>query len=156
MLQLNGWISIGLTPSSLRFMAMPVVFCSLFVVLVQRRQAIEQLRLKTAMAQGGEAEARLLALRYQLNPHMLMNSLSAISWLSSEAPQKIPRFIDNLSAILQSRLRPSSGQTWTVATEIQLAENLLELAAVRFGDQVGRSAEASVEASRCLLPEMLA
>ncbi|MFM7863716.1 MAG: sensor histidine kinase, partial [Planctomycetaceae bacterium] len=119
-------------------------------------QAIELLRLKTALAQGGEAEARLLALRYQLNPHMLMNSLSAISWLSSEAPQKIPRCIDNLSAILKSRLRPSSGQTWTVATEIQLAENLLELAAVRFGDQVGRSAEASVEASRCLLPEMLA
>ena len=155
MLQLNGWIPMGLTPSSLRFMAMPVIFCSLFVVLVQRRQAIELLRLNTALAQGGEAEARLLALRYQLNPHMLMNSLAAISWLSSESPQKIPRFIDNLSAILQSRLRPTSGQAWTVSTEIQLAVNLLELAEVRFGDRIQHTVVASPEASRCLLPEML-
>jgi len=155
MLQLLGWIPIGLTPSSLRFMAMPVIFCSLFVVLLQRRQAIAQLQLNTALAQAGEADAKLLALRLQLNPHMLMNSLAAISWLSTESPQKIPRFIENLSAILQSRLRPSTGQFWNVSAEIQLAENLLELAAVRFGDRVRHSTRVSAEGARCLLPEML-
>jgi len=155
MLQMLGWIPIGLTPSSLRFMAMPVIFCSLFVVLLQRRKAIAELRLNTALAQAGEADAKLLALRLQLNPHMLMNSLAAISWLSTESPQKIPRFIENLSAILQSRLRPSTGQFWEVSAEIQLAENLLELAAVRFGDRVRHSTRVSAEAARCLLPEML-
>lgn len=155
MLQLLGWISIGSTPSSLRFVAMPVIFCSLFVVLLQRRQAMAELRLNTALAQAGEADARLLALRLQLNPHMLMNSLTAISWMATECPLKIPRFIENLSCILQSRLRPSTGQFWEVAAEIQLAENLLELATVRFGDRVRHSTSVSAEAARCLLPEML-
>jgi len=155
MLQLLGWISIGLTPSSLRFMAMPVIFCCLFFVLLQRRQAMAELRLKTALAQAGEADARLLALRFQLNPHMLMNSLTAISWMATECPLKIPRFIENLSCILQSRLRPSTGQFWEVAAEIQLAENLLELATVRFGGRVRHSTSVSAEAARCLLPEML-
>ncbi|MFM7168105.1 MAG: 7TM-DISM domain-containing protein [Planctomycetaceae bacterium] len=155
-LQLGGWISIGLTPSSLRFMAMPVIFFSLFVALMQRRQLIERLKLHAALARAGEAEARLLVLRYQLNPHMLMNSLSAVSWLSSESPEKIPGFIENLSAILQNRLRPSTGQLWTVAKEVELAQNLLELAAVRFGDQIEHTILMSPAAEACLLPEMLA
>lgn len=84
-----------------------------------------------------------------------MNSLTTVSWMATQSPQKIPHFIDNLSAILHSHLQPSTGQFWGVAEEIRLTRSLLELASVRFGDRLHFSCEVTHEASHCMVPQML-
>ena len=154
-LQLSNAVPSYLTASSLRFAALPVIVSSMCAVLLRRRQVIEQFRLKSAMAQAGETQAKLLALRYQLNPHMLFNCLTTVSWLSDESPEKIPPFIDNLATILQSQLRPSSQQLSTVADELRLARCLLELASMRFAEQLRFSIESSEEANAWRLPELI-
>lgn len=154
-IQLHGYIPVAFTPPSLRLASVPVVLAGLCILLIGRRNSLDQLQLAAALSKSREAESRLLALRYQLNPHMLMNSLTAVSWLATESPRRIPRFIENLSSILQSRLRPSGNQFWTVTKELQLAQSLLELATVRFDDRLQYVLQIAPEAAECLVPEML-
>lgn len=155
MLQLSRLLPSYQSPSSLRLTPLPVIFTSVFALLLRRRQVIEQLRLKTALAEAGESQSRLLALRYQLNPHLLFNSLTTVSWLSGESPEKIPQFIDNLAAILQSLLRPSPQQISTVADELRLARCMLELATMRFGERIRFTIRSSADADAWQLPELI-
>jgi two-component sensor histidine kinase len=154
-LQLEQIIPTLFPPQSLRFVALPTIISGLICVLIRRRQAAEQMKLNLAKAQAGESEARLAALRFQLNPHMLLNSLTAVSALARTAPEQIPKLVDNLAAILQSRLKPAPHELWTLAEELQLARSLAELERFRFSDSPALKETVDADAARCLLPEML-
>lgn len=154
-LQLEQFVPTLLPPQSLRFVPLPTVVSGITCVLIRRRQSAEQLRFSIAQAQAGESEARLAALRFQLNPHMLLNCLTAVSALSRTAPERIPVLIDNLAAILQSRLKPTPPQLWTLAEELHLARALVELDQVRYTDSPALHESVQLEAESCLVPEML-
>jgi hypothetical protein len=154
-LQLEQMVPTLLPPQSLRFVPLPTVVSGITCVLIRRRQSAEQLRFSIAQAQAGESEARLAALRMQLNPHMLLNCLTAVSALSRTAPERIPVLIDNLAAILQSRLKPTPPQLWTLAEELHLARALVELDHVRYTDSPALHESVQLEAESCLVPEML-
>lgn len=154
-LQLEQIVPTWLSPQSLRFVSLPTVLSGITCVLMRRRQTAEQLRLSMAQAKAGESEARLAALRLQLNPHMLLNCLTAVSALSRTAPERIPILIDNLAAILQSRLKPTPPQLWTLGEELHLARALVELDHVRYTDSAALVESVQVEAESCLVPEML-
>jgi len=154
-LQVEQFVPTLLSPQSLRFVPIPAVVSGITCVLIRRRQSAEQLRLSIAQAQAGESEARLAALRFQLNPHMLLNCLTAVSALSRTSPERIPVLIDNLAAILQSRLKPTPPQLWTLAEELELARALVVLDQVRFTDSPALCESVQVEAESCLVPEML-
>lgn len=154
-LYFHGYAITLLSPQSLRMIAMPIVFCGLAFSLLQRRRIAENLRLHAALASVGESEARLVALRYQLNPHMLMNCLTAISSLSRRAPEEIPTVIRNLSNILHARLKPATGLLWSLEQELNLARSLVALEQVRFNEQLNFSVSADPDVLNCRLPEML-
>jgi LytS/YehU family sensor histidine kinase len=154
-LQLEQMVPTLLPPQSLRFVPLPTVVSGITCVLIRRRQSAEQLRFSIAQAQAGESEARLAALRMQLNPHMLLNCLTAVSALSRTAPERIPVLIDNLAAILQSRLKPTPPQLWTLAEELHLARALVELDHVRYTDSPALHESVQFQAESCLVPEML-
>lgn len=154
-LQLQQIIPTYLPPQSVRFIALPTIVSGLACVLIRRRQLAERLRITAAQAQAGESEARLAALRFQLNPHMLLNCLTAISALAHTAPRRIPAIIDNLATILQSRLKPTPRQLWTLSEELQLARSLVELENLRYDDSVTFQESVQSDAEACLLPEML-
>ena len=154
-LQLEQFVPTLLPPQSLRFVPLPTVVSGITCVLIRRRQSAEQLRFSIAQAQARESEARLAALRFQLNPHMLLNCLTAVSALSRTAPERIPVLIDNLAAILQSRLKPTPPQLWTLAEELHLARALVELDQVRYTDSPALTESVLSEAENCLVPEML-
>lgn len=154
-LYFHGYYFSTISPRSLRMIAMPIVFCGLLFSLLQRRRSVEALRLHAALARVGESEARLMALRYQLNPHMLMNCLTAISSLSRRAPEQIPAVIHNLANILHAKLKPATGFPWTLDQELELARSLVALEQVRFDGQLHFSESVSADAQRCRVPEML-
>ncbi|MEI7702596.1 MAG: histidine kinase [Planctomycetia bacterium] len=154
-LYFHGYYLSYMSPRSLRMIAMPIVFCGLLFSLLQRRRSVENLRLHAALARVGESEARLMALRYQLNPHMLMNCLTAISSLSRRAPEQIPAVIHNLANILHAKLKPATGFHWTLDQELKLARSLVALEQVRFDGQLHFSESVSADAQSCSLPEML-
>jgi len=154
-LQLEQFVPTLLPPQSLRFVPLPTVVSGITCVLIRRRQIAQQLRLSVAHAEASESQAKLAALRFQLNPHMLLNCLTAVSALARTAPERIPLLIDNLSLILQSRLKPTPPQRWSLAEELHLARALVELEHVRYRDSPALEESVQVEAESCLVPEML-
>jgi hypothetical protein len=154
-LYFQGYYLSYISPRSLRMIAMPIVYCGLSFSLLQRRRSAENLRLHAALARVGESDARLMALRYQLNPHMLMNCLTAISSLSRRAPEQIPAVIHNLANILHAKLKPATGLNWTLDQELKLARSLVALEQVRFDGQLRFLESVSADAQSCSLPEML-
>ncbi len=154
-LQLQQMIPTYLPPQSLRFIALPTIVSGLVCVPIRRRQSAERLRVSTAQARAGESEARLAALRFQLNPHMLLKCLTAVSVLALTAPERIPALIDNLATILRSRLKPAPRHLWTLAEELQLARALVELENLRSNNSVAFQESLESDAETYLLPEML-
>ena len=82
-------------------------------------------------------QARLQALRYQLNPHFLFNTLNAISTLvvdkrNAEAGKMIARLSDFLRLTLD---RPDVEEV-PLAEEVEYVRCYLEIEQVRFGDRL--------------------
>jgi signal transduction histidine kinase len=114
-----------------------------YVVLEANARARERERLladaRTAASEANAAAsaARLAALRYQLNPHFLFNTLNAISSLvvtrrSVEADAMLAKLSDFLRATL------SADPEALIALEDELAtlQSYLEIESVRFGDRL--------------------
>lgn len=82
-------------------------------------------------------EARLGALRMQLNPHFLFNSLNAVTVLVRE--QNTPaasRMLELLSDVLRQVLRPDQPHQIPLAEELRFVEQYLAIEQVRFSDRL--------------------
>ncbi|MEM9132766.1 MAG: histidine kinase [Actinomycetota bacterium] len=80
------------------------------------------------------AEAELQALRAQLSPHFLHNSLTAIAGLINTDPARARSAVAKFAEFLRASFRDQTDLT-TVSEELRLVELYLELAQVRFGDR---------------------
>lgn len=94
----------------------------------------EHLRRERARAEalGKEAQhAQLLALKSHLDPHFLFNTLNAIAEWCREDPLVAERAIVELSAMLRTMLTGITETAWPLAKELELADALFELHAIR-------------------------
>ena len=102
-------------------------------------------------------EARLLALRYQLNPHFLFNSLEAVSTLildgkgfaATEMLAQIGKFL-RLSS-LDSEIKAEVA----LSQEIQFTEMYLAIEQTRLGDRLTFELTVPAETRDALVPSML-
>jgi two-component system LytT family sensor kinase len=100
----------------------------------QRARAIElsALRLDQQLS-----EARLEALRSQLNPHFLLNALNSIAMLARDGLQaEAVRMIAGLSELLRYALDDARPQTVTLQEEIDFVTRYLAIEQVRFGERL--------------------
>ena len=82
-------------------------------------------------------EARLTALRAQLNPHFLFNSLNAITVLVRDGnTEAAGRMLELLSDVLRQVLRTESTHETTLAAELEFLERYLAIEQVRFSDRL--------------------
>jgi two-component system, LytTR family, sensor histidine kinase AlgZ len=85
-----------------------------------------------ADALAREAErAQLLALRAQLDPHFLFNTLNSIAEWCREDGLVAERAVLQLSAMLRSVLGGVTAQTWPLSHELELVETLFSLHRLR-------------------------
>jgi len=83
------------------------------------------------------AESRLDALRMQLNPHFLFNSLNAITVLvRDQETRAATRMLELLSDVLRQVLRGDGAHEVTVDEELQFLARYLEIEQVRFSDRL--------------------
>jgi two-component sensor histidine kinase len=101
-------------------------------------------------------EARLRALRLQLNPHFLFNTLNAISTLVAEARnEKANRMLSRLADFLRTTLdRPDTDEI-PLADEIEFARQYLGIESIRFGQRLRVDISVEPEASHGLVPAMI-
>jgi LytS/YehU family sensor histidine kinase len=81
-------------------------------------------------------EAELRALRAQVNPHFLFNSLNSIAALTTVAPEQARRMCQLLSDFLRKTLRLGDLRTVALAEELDLTRNYLAIEEVRFQDRM--------------------
>ena len=82
------------------------------------------------------AQAQLQALRTQLHPHFLFNTLNGIATLVHRDPQAADQMIARLSALLRLTLEGVGVQEVPLAKEIDFLTSYLEIEKVRFGDRL--------------------
>jgi two-component system, LytTR family, sensor histidine kinase AlgZ len=113
-----------------------IAFCGLQAIVLHRAALrLEGERLHEAAQAARDAELR--ALRYQLQPHFLFNTLNAISALvRDDRPRDATRMIARLGDFLRTTLEDAPGHEHTVADEISLTAAYLDIEKARLGDRL--------------------
>jgi two-component system, LytTR family, sensor kinase len=96
-----------------------------------RASELAQSSLKTQLAQ-----AQLRALKMQLHPHFLFNTLHSISSLVLDDPQKANSMIARLGDFLRLTVENSEQQLVTLKEETEFLRCYLDIEQVRFGDRL--------------------
>ena len=120
-----------------------------------RTQEALRLQAEAASLQAQLAEAQVSALRMQLNPHFLFNTLHAISALVGRDPAGVRRMIARLSELLRSTLEESGEAERTVAREVEFIRRYLEIMQVRFGDRLEVAVEIDPAVGDALVPTLI-
>jgi signal transduction histidine kinase len=111
---------------------------------------------QAAALQASLADARLAGLRAQINPHVLFNTLNAVSVLALKGDQTgVVRVVELLSDILRSCLDDSRGQEAALADELQLVESYLEIQRIRFADRLTADVHADEEVLAARVPTLV-
>jgi two-component system sensor histidine kinase AlgZ len=105
--------------------------------------------------EGLAREAELAALKEQLNPHFLFNSLNSISALVTSNPPQARQMCVLLAGFLRATLGLSGQATIPLGEEVSLARNYLEIEKVRFGERLRVEERIDADAARCGVPPLL-
>lgn len=100
-------------------------------------------------------DAELKALRAQLNPHFLFNSLNSISALTVANPARAREMCIRLSDFFRSTLRQGEREFIPWREELALALAYLEIEQVRFGARLKVEVSNSSVCEDCLVPPLL-
>jgi signal transduction histidine kinase len=97
-----------------------------------RQEEAERLEERAESLESQLTEARLEALRMQLNPHFLFNTLHAVSTLVDRDPAGVRRMIARLSELLRHVLDEEAPQEVPLSEELDFLEDYLEIQSIRF------------------------
>jgi two-component system sensor histidine kinase AlgZ len=100
-------------------------------------------------------EAELRALRAQVDPHFLYNSLNSISALTKSDPDGARRMCILLGEFLRETLRVSGRARIPLSEELALAERFLGIEQVRFGARLRIEQHVDAAASLCRVPPLV-
>jgi two-component system, LytTR family, sensor histidine kinase AlgZ len=100
-------------------------------------------------------DAELKALKSQINPHFLFNSLNSISALTSLDPAKAREMCIRLSDFLRSSLRLGERTSVPFGEELALTSSYLDVEQVRFGERLRVNVDFEVACSACEVPPLL-
>jgi hypothetical protein len=134
---------------------MLLMWCSLYFSIKQWQQSSME-RERLLRAESELREARLLALRYQLNPHFLFNSLNAVSTLvlDGNAPAAT-RMLAQIGDLLRTSLDSEVTAEVTLSQELAFTEGYLAIEQTRLGKRLRIDIAVPLETRDALVPNML-
>ncbi len=113
-------------------------------------------RERSALAlESNLAQARLSALRAQLHPHFLFNSLNAIATLLRRDPRLAEATLMTLSDLLRLALSQADRQEVPLREELNFVRRYLEIQQTRFGDKLRIEEDIEPTVLDCLVPTLL-
>lgn len=104
----------------------------IFYLLIDRQRILR----KQAEIEKEKISARLEALKAQINPHFLFNTLNNIYSLAIQQSTETASTIDKLSQLLDYLLYRCNASYVSLDNEIQFLRNYLDLGKMRFGDRL--------------------
>jgi len=96
-----------------------------------KKNEIEKWRLEAAVK-----DAQLIALKSQINPHFIFNSLNNIRSLVVEEPEKARDMITHLSGLLRYSLQFSNAERVPLREELGIIKTFLKLESIHYEDRL--------------------
>ena len=139
----------------LQFSVVFFLWCTLYFSIKQWQQAaLERDRLLHAETEA--RDAHLSALRYQLNPHFLFNSLNAVSTLvlKGDAPGAT-RMISQIAGLLRVSLEGPILAEISLSQELDFAKRYLAIEQTRLGNRLRVEFDIAPDSLDASIPSML-
>ncbi len=121
----------------------------------EHQQEAVQLRFDAARLQAHLAEARLRALRMQINPHFLFNTLHVISDHFEEDPRAARRMIARLSEIIRYTFEGTETREVPLSNELRFLDGYLDIQRFRFEDRLAFNLDIAPGAIEALVPTLI-
>jgi two-component system sensor histidine kinase AlgZ len=132
-----------------------IAFCAVHAV-AGYYLSLQQVRLHLAQAQAAARDAELRALRLQVNPHFLFNSLNAISALvSAQSNREANRMLGCVSDFLRATLAHDGRHEHSLAEELALLDAYLEIEKARLGERLRLSMKAGPDLLDSVVPYLM-
>lgn len=131
---------------------LPIVLVAHVVLYYQR---LRQRELRTSQLQTQLAKAHLQALKSQLQPHFLFNTMHSISALMLTDVPAADRMMARLSDLLRMSLESEGTQVTTLSRELEFVNCYLEIEKIRFEERLNVIWDISPEVLDAQVPHLL-
>ncbi len=145
----------------LTFIAIAIILALVFlfaVFLNKKNKLINEKATLELEYQKRMYQTELKALRAQLNPHFVHNSLNAILYyVQQNDVDKSEKYLSTFSKLIRQYFEYSRKQEVTLAEEVDLLQNYLDIEKLRFEDKFAYhiTTDASLDVQETFLPSML-
>lgn len=117
-----------------------IMICVIFITHIYETvflvKASENEMLRNEQLERARAEAELEALKNQIDPHFIFNSLNALSHLIEEKPSKAKIFNDNLADVYRYILQNKAKELVLLKEELDFMLDYFSLLKIRFENAV--------------------
>jgi signal transduction histidine kinase len=137
---------------------MAVLIYGAIVAAVQyadQRRLSQQRELRASQLQAELARAQVDALKMQLHPHFLFNTLNAISGLMREDVEAADTMLAQLSELLRRTLDTEGRHEVSLSDEIQWLRAYLAIQQTRFGDRLEVRIDIAPGSQAALVPTLI-
>ena len=114
----------------------------------------EQSRREVDTLNKAQLQSQLDALRQQVNPHFLFNSLNSLISLISEDPRQAEIFAEELSTVYRYLLRSNEASLTPLANELEFIRSYYQLLKTRHGEALRLQMDIEPEAESRQLPPL--
>ena len=122
---------------------------------VEREREAARLALHSSQLETRLVEARLDALKMQLQPHFLFNTLNSISVLMRDDAATANKMLVKLSELLRAALKSESSQEICLRDELEFLRGYLEIEQMRFQDRLTVDFEVDNETLDAQIPNLI-
>jgi sensor histidine kinase YesM len=142
------------------FMSYGVILLVSHVINYYKRYRHEELKATELKAELAEAQlqitqAQLQALKMQLHPHFLFNTLNSISALLDEDVEKADEMLARLGDFLRLTLENSGAQMVALREELEFLRRYLEIEQVRYQDRLSVEMNIEPQTLEAQVPNMI-
>lgn len=150
------WPSWGAVISGTLFYTFIMLAWSTLYFGIKYYQEVEAERARALKAESHAHRAELQALRYQLHPHFLFNTMNAVSTLiAEERNREAERMVARLSDFLRLTLEQETAPEVPLAQEIDFTQRYLDIEQIRFGDRLQVTIDAAPNTLSALVPALV-
>lgn len=127
-----------------------------FYIAISSAARLRSAERRAAGAERDAQEAQLRALRYQVNPHFLFNTLNSLSSLvMARRDEEAETMIVNLSAFFRSSLALDPSEDITLSQEIEFQQLYLDIEKARFPKRLDVRIEVPADLRNARVPPLI-